>query len=184
MRSTLRYVGSAVEFDEYRLHLKSVPCPHCRAVGNLNRHGYLRGYAEEGDERIVRGWRIFCSNRHRRKGCGRTHSVLLGGFLSRRLVNASRLWEFLDGILLGLKVKAAWEKVSGGFTLECGYRLWKKFRTLQHRLRSLLCRMGNPKPSVLKDPFFQGIEHLKSLFPGSACPVTAFQLHFQRPFPV
>jgi hypothetical protein len=97
-------------------------------------------------------------------------------------VNASRLWKFLEWILLGLKVKAAREKVSGGFTLECGYRLWNKFQVFQHRLRSMLYRMGDPKPSALKNPFLQGIEHLKSLFPGSTCPVTDFQLHFQRPF--
>jgi len=27
--------------------LKLTPCPHCRAVGTLVRHGYLRGY--DGD---------------------------------------------------------------------------------------------------------------------------------------
>ncbi len=60
MRRALSYIGSAVEFDEYRVHLKSVACPHCRAVGHLNRHGFLRGYAEEGAEREHRGWRVFC----------------------------------------------------------------------------------------------------------------------------
>jgi len=76
MRCALSFVGSAVAFDEYRTHLKSVSCPHCRAVDNLNRHGFLRGYAEEGSDRVVRCWRIFCSNRGRRRGCGRTHSKI------------------------------------------------------------------------------------------------------------
>ena len=56
--------------------LKVTPCPHCRAIGALIRHGYLRGY-DEGNLRhkAVRARRIFCSNRGRRPGCGRTFSV-------------------------------------------------------------------------------------------------------------
>jgi hypothetical protein len=29
--------------------LKLTACPHCKAVGTLVRHGYLRGYDGEGD---------------------------------------------------------------------------------------------------------------------------------------
>ena len=176
------YASSAVEFDSYRLDLKSVPCPHCHSVGNLIGHGYLRGYGDQGSEKVQRGWRIFCSDRHRRKGCGRTHSVLLAGFLKRRTVTTGRLWKFLEGMLFGLSVKAAWEKMASPFCLECGYRLWKKFGSLQSKLRSLLCRKEDPKFSSLKNPLLQTIEHLKDLFPQSDCPIDEFQSHFQCSF--
>lgn len=178
----IRYVSSVVEFEKYRTQLKFLPCPHCHCVGNLNGHGFLRGYGDRGSERVQRGWRIFCSNRHRRKGCGRTYSVLLANFLKRRTVTACRLWKFLDGILSGLSIKTAWEKIASPFSLECGYRLWKKFRSLQSQIRSLLCRKGDPKFSSSKNPLLQTLEHLRDVFSSSSCPISAFQFHFQTPF--
>ena len=55
--------------------LKLTPCPHCRTVGTLIRHGVLTGFDDSSSRRTVRARRIFCSNRHRRCGCGRTVSV-------------------------------------------------------------------------------------------------------------
>jgi hypothetical protein len=34
--------------------LKLTPCPHCRIVGTLIRHGYLRGYDGDTGERKSR----------------------------------------------------------------------------------------------------------------------------------
>lgn len=178
----IRYVSSVVEFEKYRTQLKSVPCPHCHSVGNLNRHGSLRGYGDQGSEKVQRGWRILCSNRYRRKGCGHTYSVLLADFLKRRIVTASRLWKFLEGILSGLSIKTAWEKIAPPFCLEYGYRLWRKFRDLQSEIRSLLCRKSDPKLSSLKNPFLQTLQHLQNVFSSSSCPISAFQIHFQQPF--
>lgn len=178
----IRYVESAVEFENYRARLKSVPCPHCRTVGSLIRHGYLRGYGEEGSEKAQRGWRIFCNNRHRRKGCGRTHSILLAQHLRRRVVRAESLWKFLEGVLSGMSLKASWEKVGSLFCVECGYRLWESFVEAQHRIRTELCRIEVPAVSDLRSPFFQTIQHLSDIFTKAACPVSAFQLRFQKSF--
>lgn len=182
MRRAVSFLESAVAFDEYRLTLKSVPCPHCRGVGNLIRHGFLRGYAEDGAERVVRGWRIYCSKRNRRKGCGHTHSVLKADLLPRRSVRAARLWQFLAGMLAALILKAAWEKTAAPFTLECGYRLWRAFVKRQSRIRTALCQLQAPPQSSLKNPLLHGIQHLRAAFVHAACPVRDFQLHFQRPF--
>jgi hypothetical protein len=69
--------------------LKLTPCSHCRQTGALIGHGLLRGYAERSSDVVVRGRRIFCSNRDQRPGCGRTFSVLLStvpsGFMVRTL---------------------------------------------------------------------------------------------------
>jgi len=182
MRRALHFISSAVEFDEYRLHLKSVTCPHCRAVGHLNRHGYLRGYAERGSEQVVRGWRIFCSDRGRHRGCDRTHSVLLAEFLRRRSVRAAQFWKFLAGLLSGLNMRAAWESVASAACPQYGDRLWKVFVGLQSRLRSLLCRVQPPPSSSGKNPILQTIDHLRRVFAAADCPVSAFQIHFQRRF--
>lgn len=182
MRRALSFVGSAVEFDEYRVHLKSVTCPHCRAVGHLNRHGYLRGYAERGNEREVRGWRVFCSNRGRRRGCGRTYSILLAGVLRRRSVSAARFWAFLNGVLKGASVQKSWEAVRSGFSVECGYRLWSAFRRFETTLRTLLCRIEEPPCKRSRYSWSQTLEHLRKIFGAKPCPIAAWQLRFQRAF--
>lgn len=182
MRRALLFVASAVEFDEYRTHLKSVSCPHCRAVGNLNRHGFLRGYAEEGSERVVRGWRIFCSNRGRRRGCGRTHSIFLADCLRRRMIRAGCLWKFLKSLGSGLCVKKAWEKLATGFNLKCGYRIALAMQRAHSKIRTLLCRVEAPPVVASNHPLEQTVCHLKAVFPDAVCPVRAFHLNFQQPF--
>ena len=36
------YLTSAAEYRKYKENLKLVPCPHCRTVGCLIGHGYIR----------------------------------------------------------------------------------------------------------------------------------------------
>ena len=64
--------------------LKQTPCPHCKVVGTLIRHGFLYGFDDSNPQRkTVRARRIFCSNRHARPGCGRTFSVWLADKIRR-----------------------------------------------------------------------------------------------------
>jgi len=176
------YLSSAADFEQYKKHLKFEPCPHCRAVGFLICHGYLRGYGQSGHEKIVRGRRFFCSNRGRRRGCGRTYSVLFSGFLRRHVVPAATLWKFLRGVRRGLSRKASWEKVGLPFTVQTGYRLWKSLRRRQVWIRSRLSSSSPPPATDSTEPLFQLLDHLRYAFPSARCPIAAFQLHFQCPF--
>jgi len=183
MRSTsTAYVTNQAEYDKHKAQLKLVPCPHCRVVGCLIRHGYLWGKAEKGQDKIRRGWRTFCSNRRRKKGCGRTHSFLAACFLYQRMADAQRLWQLLRGVLEGLSRKAAWERVAAPFCLETGYRLWRAFIRRQSALRSTLLRALAPPRMRSQNPHLQLIEHLQAMFPKSACPVADFQVRFQTAF--
>jgi hypothetical protein len=177
-----RYVASAEDFAAYRQRLKFQSCPHCHTVGDLIGHGYLRGYGAQGSERIRRGWRIFCSDRGRRQGCGRTHSILLAQFAPRRLVTAEILFRFLQAIRRGLTRKAAWERLAAPWTLQTAYRLWQEFAQRQAPLRSLLCRQTPPPACLASNPLFQLVDHLASAFPKAACPIATFHLHFQQSF--
>ena len=177
-----RYVSSAEEFEQYRNRLKFLPCPHCGAVGHLVRHGYLRGYGAKGPEKIRRGWRVFCSNRRRRKGCGRTYSILLAEFVPRYLVTADPLFKFIHAVRKGLTRKAAGERWLAPWALQTGYRLWKRLCCRQSPLRSLLCRRTPPPACRSQNPVFQLIDHLNLAFPKTTCPIVAFHLHFQQPF--
>jgi hypothetical protein len=176
------YVTSAVEYDKHKSRLKLVPCPHCRVVGCLIRHGYLKGHGDNVNDEVPRGWRIFCSDRNLRKGCGRTYSILLAKFIFRHMVSAPWLWQLLQGLRRGMSVKAAWEKIASPFTLETGYRLRQAFARSQTFIRSMLLRVGAPPKLNAAEPEWQLIDHLRFAFPKSGCPVADFQVRFQAAF--
>jgi hypothetical protein len=182
MRPTTTYVTSAAEYDKHNERLKQIPCPKCRAVGCLIRHGYLKGHGDEANDEVRRGWRIFCSDRHLRKGCGKTHSVLLAKFIFRHIVNTQWLWQLLQHIRQGMSVKAAWEKIASPFALDTAYRLRHAFTKSQTFIRSMLLRAGATPKMNVAEPEWQLIEHLQITFPKSACPVADFQAHFQSSF--
>jgi len=178
----IAYVASFADFEPFRQGLKLMPCPHCGAVGFLICHGFLRGYNEEGLPGFVRGRRFYCSNRGRKRGCGRTFSVLLAGVLRRCIVPARTLWQFLQGLWRGLNRKAAWERTTRRFSLETAYRLARRVNRRQSALRTLLARRSAPPQSDSPEPLVQLLAHLENLFAASACPIAAFQSEFQQPF--
>jgi len=63
------FYRTAEEWNALAERLKQTPCPHCKVVGTLIRHGYLRGYDDSSPQRkIVRARRLFSSNRNARRG--------------------------------------------------------------------------------------------------------------------
>lgn len=106
------------------LDAKALRCPHCGLYGTLNAHGWLFGYAEVGSTRVMRGRRLYCSDRFRRPGCGRTFSVLLSRVLAGFTVTTQTLGLFVRAVVAGACRKAAWESVvRAGLALRSGYRL-------------------------------------------------------------
>ena len=67
----MRVCESHEQFNTVLTKVKLTACPHCGSVGNLIRHGYLRGYDDKHQRRkTTRAQRVFCSNRKRATGCG------------------------------------------------------------------------------------------------------------------
>ncbi len=124
---------------------------------------------------------MFCSNRGRRGGCGRTFSICFAEILPRHTVSASLLWQWLIGLLAVDSLKAAAEAARLPFSLETVYRLRRRLHRRLDSLRTALCREQEPPRSRQADPLLQTVEHLQAVFAHSACPPAAFQLHFQRP---
>jgi hypothetical protein len=184
MTPTLFYLESSTDFDSHWPLLKQVACPHCHQVGFLNRHGYLRGYCEDTSETMIRGWRVFCSDRRPEgsRGCGRTYSLLLAHLLHRRSITTLNAWKFLTAVLLGLTLAAAWFTVVGKSAVECAHHLWNSWKRAQGAIRSRLSAMSFPPKSTQTDPLFQPLEHLQALFPKHPNPMAAFQIYFQKPF--
>jgi hypothetical protein len=176
------YFRDEAEADRRRRRIKQERCPHCHCIGFLNCHGFLRGFEEGGNARRLRGFRFFCNNRGRRRGCGRTHSFLLGGVLRRRQLTAPRLWSFLFYALSGLSRLAAWRRAEAPFSLQHAYRIWRAVERRQGELCAALCRLADPPDSTRACALLQLVEHLHRAFAGGGCPIAAYQTHFQQGF--
>ena len=124
---------------------------------------------------------MWCSDRGQRGGCGRSFSIFLDEVLPRHTVTGPGLWRLLNRLLAGGSIKRAVQALALPYALETLYHLRQRLRQRLAGVRSRLCRQQQPGASTQTDPLLQTVEHLRSLFPKSACPVAAFQLHFQIP---
>jgi hypothetical protein len=160
--------------------LKQMPCPHCKTIGTLNRHGSLHGFDDDSPRRkTLRARRIFCSNRGRRAGCGRTFSIWIAGKIRRSSLTTGTLWTFLQRAVR-TSLAAAMRVVPGRRSGRSWQRIWQRFDRAQSRIRTaLLCRgppPEGPPGSVRRPDIAQVLAHLQSAFPHADGPFAAYQL--------
>jgi hypothetical protein len=163
--------------------LKHTPCPHCQGVGSLIRHGALYGFDDSCPQRrTLRARRVFCSNRNRHRGCGRTFSVWLANKIRRLSITAETLWKFLRRAVAGpiaAAIRAA-DRLRSDRTWQ---RIWKRFDLGQSKIRTALlgrCPPPDPPPDPppepgRRPPAAQVLAHLQAAFPAAHCPIIDFQ---------
>ena len=158
--------------------LKLTPCPHCRTVGTLIRHGVLTGFDDSSPRRTVRARRIFCSNRHRRCGCGRTISVWFADKIRRLSLTARTVWTFLKRAVAGT-IAAAIRAADSPRSDRTMRRVWTRFQRAQSAIRTALLSRGPPPAwpgaSSRRPAAAQALAHLQATFPQADCPIAAFQ---------
>jgi hypothetical protein len=162
--------------------LKQTPCPHCKVVGALIRHGCLYGFDESSPQRKTRrARRIFCSNRNARPGCGRTFSVWLADKIRRLSLTTAALWLFLQYAVAG-SILAAVRAVKSHLSDRTWQRIWQRFNQGQSKIRTALCGRCPPPELPPRSPAkparqaaAQVLAHLQAAFPDTHCPIAAFQ---------
>jgi hypothetical protein len=178
------FYRSAAEWLALAERLKQTPCPHCKVVGALIRHGFLRGYDESNPQRrTVRARRLFCSNRQARRGCGRTLSVWCADKIRRLSLTTGALWRFLRRAASGC-LAAAIRAVGCHLSDRTWQRIWKRFDRGQSKIRTALssrCPPPELPPEPGQRPAAHVLAHLHAAFPDALCPVAAFQ-HTLRTF--
>ena len=161
--------------------LKLISCPHCKVVGTLIRHGSLYGFDDSSPPRqTVRARRVFCSNRHRRAGCGRTVSVWLAHKIRHLSVTTGVLWAFLQ-LAVAVSIAAAIRATNCQRSDRAWRRMWRRFDRAQSAIRTALLARGPPvlpAPTGPADrlPAAQVLAHLQASFPNADCPIAAYQL--------
>ena len=164
--------------------LKQTACPHCKIVGTLIRHGTLSGFDDSTPQPTLRARRIFCSNRHRRQGCGRTFSIWLADKIRRLSITTHTLLTFLQLAIVGTIVAA----IKATKCQRCDrtfQRIWKRFDRGQSAIRTALLGRGPPPElpatHARRPAAAQVLAHLQTAFPNTDCPIAAFQ-HSMRSF--
>jgi hypothetical protein len=144
----------------------------------------LRGYAERASELVLRGRRVFCSNRGQRPGCGRTFSVLLSTVLYGFVVRTLTLFRFAQAVLNGLTRRAAWlSTLSSVLSRSSGYRLWQRLHETQSALRTRLCGEAPAPACSARQPLTQLFAHLGVVVGAAGTDLLeAYQRHLQRGF--
>jgi hypothetical protein len=165
--------------------LKQTPCPHCKHVGTLNRHGCLYGFDESSAQRkTIRARRIFCSNRRARPGCGRTFSIWFADKIRRLSLTAGALWRFLQ-CAVAHGILAASRALKCPLSDRTMQRIWNRFDLGQSKIRTALCRRSQPPQppaNPTHQPAAQVLAHLQAAFPDVQFPITAFQHSLQTFF--
>jgi hypothetical protein len=179
------FYRSAEEWNAMAERLKLTPCPHCKTVGTLIRHGFLYGFDETNPQRkTVRARRVLCSNRNARPGCGRTFSVWLADKIRRLSLTAGGLWRFLKRAAAG-SIAAAIRAADRHLSDRTWQRIWQRFDQGQSTIRTALCGRCPPPewpPQPARRPAAaQVLAHLEAAFPNADAPIASFQ-HALRTF--
>jgi hypothetical protein len=175
------FYRSDEEWNAIAERLKQTPCPHCKAVGTLIRHGFLRGFDESSPRKTLRARRIFCSNRQARRGCGRTFSVWLADKIRRLSLTTGALWRFLHRAAV-VGILAAIRGSNCHLSDRTWQRVWKRFDLAQSKIRTALSgRCPPPELPAEHQPAAHVLAHLQAAFADADCPIAAFQ-HTLRTF--
>ena len=165
--------------------LKLKQCHHCGMTGMLILHGYLYGYDEYRTQLRTKGRRVFCSNRNRRNGCGRTILYRIIDFMEGTLISTAAAWKFLFLILSGISIEKAYNSLDPEcvLSLRTFFRFWKKFKLQTHRIRTFIADNYQLLKISELTPYNETIRHLSILFSGDHInPIAQYQLASQRSF--
>ena len=179
----MRVCDTREELDAVLAKLKIMACPHCKCVGNLIRHGYLRGYDDRRQRRkTVRAQRVFCSNRNRASGCGRTFGIWWADKIQRLFLTAASLWKFLKQVAASKNKLQALRDLDCRLSDSAPYRIWKRFVTAQSAIRTALCSLCQPPKCAAELPEALTVAHLQAAFADHHSPIAAFQAKLQVRF--
>ena len=126
----------------------------------------------------MRGHRLFCSNRGRRDGCGRTIAVLLASVVPRRVAGAAAVFAFLLALSVGTNTAEAWRRASA-MTLRTGYRIRSALDLAGPAIRTALLARAPPPSVASASPRAQLVAHLREVLGADLASFDRFQLAFQ-----
>lgn len=160
-------------FLNLRMMLRSQPCVHCGNRESLKAHGFLRS-----SNRILRGIRLYCSDRDSNSGCGRTFSIHFEKYLPHASHDASQVAEIIGSQCQppDIKDRPSLREIIGSIcSKSTAYRWLKQFEVRQELVRSRLYLISAPDRNVDGRSLSRTWQHLQNAFHSETCALTAFQ---------
>jgi hypothetical protein len=175
--------------DRFTLSLdcldETVQCPHCSKSHYLVSHGVI--YKQRSmDRREAIGKRIFCSNRYRRSGCGRTIQLHVKHAIPALHYGAAQVFMFLSCLLMTWSVKAAYHAATGQSQTRHAWRWLNKLMRNLMDFRGVVDRRLDTFTTDVKHRcrrlqlLLPTVEHVFLNFPDEAC--SGYQFMCQRAF--
>ena len=133
------YYPSLQAIEQQTMQLGSEQCVHCKQAHQLVSHGFIRKKRMGGEPEAV-GKRVFCSNRHRYTGCGRTVQLYLDSTLRYLHYAGITVVAFVLALITGMTNQRAYHHATGAATPRNAYRWLNRlgaqmsaYRSLSHR---------------------------------------------------
>ncbi len=167
--------------------LDDVPCRHCQTTHQLVSHGFI--YKKRvGAEPAPVGKRVFCSNRGKYLGCGRTTRLYLDAAIRHLHFAGEQLVAFALALFQGLTVEQAYRGATGTAEPRHAYRWLTRlcgqlstYRSMAHQ-PPLPCCTAPPRARPAGRRGLLG-STLRALLADFGAPLCAhFQRQTQRPF--
>lgn len=133
------YFPSLQAICQQTSQLDLVQCAHCQRSRQLVSHGFIRKKRVGAEPEAV-GKRVFCSNRHRHTGCGRTTQLYLDATVRYLHHAGATVVTFMLSLLAGIRIEQAYIGATGAGTARNAYRWLARltaqlacYRSLAHR---------------------------------------------------
>lgn len=165
------------EFKTIYQRLKLYNCPFCRKKGFLILHGYVRGYSVIDGNKIIKGHRIYCSNRNKRRGCGHTWSIYINRYIPKFQIDTKTLSIVLNCHNNRFK---GWKENHTGISISSFYRIIDKFNRKLLTIRTYLSNRYKPPISSLT-PLRLTLKHISNLNKNLQSALNTYQQTFQVP---
>lgn len=127
--------------------------------GYLILHRYIRGYNATDGILTIKGHRIYCSNRNKRKGCGHTWSIYLKQYIPEFSIDIKTLSVILSS---SENLFKGWKENETGISISSFYRIIDRFNRHILTIRAYLTSRFKP-PLLTGYPITSTIKHLNSL---------------------
>lgn len=133
------YYPSLQAIEQQTMQLGSEQCVHCKQAHQLVSHGFIRKKRVGGEPEAV-GKRVFCSNRHRYTGCGRTLRLYLDSTVRYLHFAGTAVVAFVLSLIAGSTIQHAYHHATGAATPRNAYRWLNRlcaelsiYRSLAHQ---------------------------------------------------
>ena len=181
------YYPSLQAIEQRTMQLDRARCAHCQKTQQLVSHGFIRKKRIGAEPEAV-GKRVFCSNRDRRTGCGRTMQLYLDATVRYLHYAGCAVVAFVLALIAGRSIQHAYQHATGTATPRHAYRWLNRlcaqlsaYRSLSHRppLQDTTPSAAANRPVRLLS-LISTVTVLLQRFGQPLCAV--YQRQWQRPF--